>query len=72
LDGERGDADDVSLPPEQWFDAQEGLRTIKALLQDSESLNRTDKHLLSDLRACEQVLERARHENVRFHFSVDF
>jgi len=72
LDGEGHDATDLSLPPEQWFDAEEGLRTIEALLRHVESEKPAEQRLLRDLRDCRQVLQRARHEATRFHFAIDF
>jgi hypothetical protein len=72
LEEEGGGVDGFRLPAEQWFEAEEGLRTIEALLQHSESQKPAERNLLEDLKSCKGVLERARHENVRFHFSVDF
>jgi hypothetical protein len=72
LEGEGQNASGLSLPAEQWFDAAEGLRTVKALLQHTKSLKPGEKLLLQDLTACQQVLDRARQECVRFHFTVDF
>jgi len=72
LDSEGGDAEGFDVPPEQWFDAADGLRTIEALVKHAESLTTTEKGLLLDLRACKQVLERARESSVKFHFAVDY
>lgn len=62
----------LRLPPEKWFDAAAGLRTVQALLTYGESQPRAEQHLLLDLKACGQVLERARQEDTRFHFAIDF
>jgi hypothetical protein len=72
LESEDGDTSDLPPPSEQWFDASEGLRTIEALLQHIESRKSADERLLHDLKECHQVLERAKREDVRFHFTVDF
>jgi hypothetical protein len=72
LEGEGQDATDLAFPPEQWFDAEEGLRTIEALLQHVKSEKPAEQRLLDDLRDCRQVLQRARQEATRFHFAVDF
>lgn len=72
LEGEGQDATDLSLPQEQWFDAEEGLRTIEALLRHVESEKPAEQRLLHDLRDCQRVLQRARQEATRFHFTVDF
>jgi hypothetical protein len=72
LEGEGMEAGAVSIPSEQWFDADEGLRTVGALLHHTETTKPEQKNLLEDLAACKQVLERAKQNNVRFHFAVDF
>jgi hypothetical protein len=72
LRGEGEVPDGLSLPQEQWFEPEDGLRTIGALLEHSESVKATERSLLEDLRACKRVLEAAQQHHVRFHFSVDF
>jgi hypothetical protein len=72
LEGEGMDTGELSIPPEQWFDADEGLKTLGALLLHTESTKPEQKNLLEDLRSCMQVLERAKQNDVRFHFAVDF
>jgi len=56
----------------EWFHAEEGLKTIDLLLQHTQSQKPGENALLRDLRDAKQVLERARDNNVRFHFAVDF
>jgi hypothetical protein len=48
LEGEGRDTSDLSLPPEQWFDAEEGLRTIEALLRYVESEKPAEQRLLQE------------------------
>lgn len=72
LEGEGLDAGGLTIPAEQWFGADEGLATVGALLQHTESTKPEEKKLLEDLRTCKQVLEQAKQNNVRFHFTVDF
>jgi hypothetical protein len=72
LEGEGLDAGGHTIPAEQRFDADDGLTTLGALLQHTESKKPEEKKLLEDLRACKQVLEQAKQNNVRFHFTVDF
>jgi hypothetical protein len=71
LEGE-GVSDLPDLPAEQWFEAEDGLRTIEVLLQQVESQKANDSRLLDDLRSCRQVLDLAKQGKVRFHFSIDF
>lgn len=72
IEGEDEQMEDLSLPSEKWFDADEGLRTIQALLQHAKSGNLVDQQLMEDLSASQEVLSRAKVERVRFHFAVDF
>jgi len=57
---------------EQWFEAEKGRETVRALLQHFVSVAPEDAGLLSDLRQCLRVLTRAGEERVRFHLAVDF
>ncbi len=72
FESEGGDPADLPFRAEEWFDASEGLRTIDALLDHTKSSKPDDQHLLRDLIDCKRLLDRARRENVRFHFAVDF
>ena len=67
-----GVSDLTDLPAEQWFEAEDGLQIIQALLKQVESQRPNDAQLFDDLRSCRQVLDLAKQEKVRFHFSVDF
>ena len=60
-------------PPVQWFEPEEGLRTIQALLRYVEQnapvmLDGEDrtKDMLDELRDCEAVLARAARSGVKF------
>lgn len=72
LEGEGQDATGLSLAAQQWFNAADGLRTVEALLVYTKSQRPAEERLLQDLKACQQVLDRAKQERVRFHFAVDF
>jgi hypothetical protein len=72
LEGEGADASGLSLAPEQWFTADEGMNTVQALLQQIASTSPGETGLSQDLKACLQVLTRAQQEDIRFHFAVDF
>lgn len=62
----------LQIPPEQWFEAEEGLRTINSLLSHAGLHNPPEENLLRDLRDCKNVLEAAIAAHAMFHFSVDF
>ena len=62
------------VPPEEWFEASEGLRTVQRLL----AFLRTDQHhiakpegVVGDLEEIAQILKAAERAGVRFHLSVD-
>ena len=61
--------EDVELPAVQYFAAQEGLATIRAL--SSHPASRADE-LESDLRDCERILSAAETAGVGWHFEIDF
>lgn len=61
--------------PETWFEADAGLVTIRALLTSVRE-NATDipypECTLSDLEACERVLEELKQQGIRWHLASDF
>jgi hypothetical protein len=62
----------MRLPPEQWFAAADGLRTVRALIDYvSEKLNdfKQPNPILRDLRGAEATLAAADAAGVRFHFT---
>ena len=62
----------MRLPPEQWFDAGEGLKTVRGLSEYvSENLNnfKQPNPILRDLKAAEGLLAGAQSAGVRFHFT---
>lgn len=61
--------------PEVWFEPEEGLVTVRALLNSL----RTDatavpdaEGTLADLEACERVLEELNQQGIRWHLASDF
>ena len=66
------DPSQYDLPDEEWFDAADGLETVRGLLDairaEPESVPKSDK-VLSDLEAVEQVLASAALADVRFHLA---
>ena len=66
------DASKMRLPPETWFDAAEGLKTVRALAEYvNAKLNdfKQPNPILRDLKAAEALLAAAEGAGVRFHFS---
>ena len=61
----------LEIPPEQWFDPNEGLRTVRGLL-DYLRRHPVAPDVAEDLEAMEQVLTAAAEQGVRFHLAVDF
>lgn len=62
----------MRLPPEQWYNATDGLTTVRALAEHvAANLNdfRQPNPILRDLKAAEAVLAAAASAGVRFHFT---
>jgi glycine/D-amino acid oxidase-like deaminating enzyme len=62
----------MRLPPEVWFNAGEGLKTVRALAEQVRAkLNdfRQPNPILRDLSAAETLLIAAEAAGVRFHFT---
>jgi hypothetical protein len=62
----------MRLPPEQWFDAATGLKTVRALIEHvGANLNdfKQPNPILRDLRDAEATLIAAEAAGVRFHFT---
>ena len=62
----------MRLPPEKWFPAADGLKTVRALIEYvSEKLNdfKQPNPILKGLRAAEALLVAAEAAGVRFHFT---
>jgi hypothetical protein len=72
-----GEHDDQlpSLPPVQYFDPQQGLKLVQALLREVAAWPPGIKDtagMLTDLAACERILRVAVQHNVRWRFEMDF
>ncbi len=66
------DPSGMRLPPEQWFPAAEGLKTVRALIEYvSANLNdfKQPNPILRDLRAAEALLTAAEAAGMKFHFT---
>ncbi len=66
------DPSKMRLPPERWFDAAQGLKTIRALVEHvGANLNdfKQPNPILRDLKAAEALLAAAEAAGTRFHFT---
>lgn len=74
IEGEGVDVPD-DLPPLEWFDASEGIRTIQAMLNELGKGNSPFKNtegVIEDLKEYENVLQRLELEGIRWHMELDF
>jgi hypothetical protein len=66
------DPSKMRLPPERWFPAADGLKTVRAL-SEYVTANMNDfkqpNPILRDLKAVETLLVAAEAANIQFHFS---
>ena len=72
LEADGFDPSKMRLPPEQWFDAAHGLKTVRALAEYvNANLNdfKQPNPILRDLKAAEAMLTAAESAGVKFHFS---
>ncbi len=66
------DPSKMRLPPELWYDAAEGLKTVRALaVYVNAKLNdfKQPNPILRDLKAAETLLSAADSAGVKFHFA---
>ena len=75
LEGEGVDVSTIKLPPLQQFPADEGLATVRALMDhiqaNAGAIPRADG-VLQDLHECERILSVAAEHGVGWHLEVDF
>jgi hypothetical protein len=72
MQAEGFDPDKMRLPPEQWFTAAEGLKTVTALIDHvTAQLNdfKQPNPILRDLKSAAALLTAAQTAGVNFHFS---
>jgi hypothetical protein len=72
-DGETIERLGGKAPREQWFNAEDGLTTVRKLISNLEllKLDRSDQ-VLSNLKEFEKVLETASQSSVRWHLAIDY
>jgi hypothetical protein len=59
-----------TVPAEKWFLAEDGLRTLGALMKAAESRTAGD-HIVKDLQDFQAVLQTAKVNGVRWHLAID-
>ncbi len=72
---EFGIGEEIQAPPEQWFDADEGLAWVgrlRAHIQSDAKAVKDAEAVLADLGEYERVLTQAKSIGAKWHFSVDF
>ncbi len=64
------------LPPPQWYRAEDGLRTLEALIAalepDPQQLGSEGPEVLSELREYQTVLRKSAHHGHRWHLAVSW
>jgi hypothetical protein len=65
------DAAGINVPAAQWFAAEEGLKTVDALLAEA-NVEPDLKPAKDDLLECQRVLREAQKHGVRWHLAIDF
>lgn len=68
FDEEEADSDSNEPPSLQNFPAEDGLKTIQALLKSG----KWPEGVVIDLQDCERILKEAARHQVGWHFEVDF
>jgi len=61
----------IDIPAAQWFSAEEGLKTVEALITQAE-VSAELKATKDDLLGCQRVLREAHTHGVRWHLAIDF
>jgi hypothetical protein len=70
-----GDSSEVNFPEIQWFGAEDGLITVRALrryLAENADLVANVSSINADLLGFESVLKSAQEHNLKWHLAVDY
>jgi hypothetical protein len=60
------DMANLEIPPMEQFSAEDGLKTVRALLPRPEA-----QPAIEDLQACERILKAAAEHGIGWHFQID-
>jgi hypothetical protein len=63
-----------NAPPEQWFEATEGLAVVRTLLSHIQTLGDevdSAERVKADLEQCERILSHLEQRNIPWHFAID-
>ena len=72
-DGETIEKLGGKVPKEQWFNAEDGLRTVRALVDSSQRTLSTGREgLVAELREFERVLVAAHGQGIGWHLGIDY
>ena len=64
---------DVQIPEESWFEPEEGLKTVEALLRSlADTPSAENSVLTTELSEIQRLLNVARSHNVRWHLAIDY
>lgn len=66
-----GEEEEIEVPAVQWFSADEGLRTVDALLEELDH-SADVKMAEVDLLGCQRILREAQKQGIRWRLAVDF
>jgi hypothetical protein len=73
LDDDEAGKPRIPIPEEQWFQAEEGLKTIAALLQSlADTPQPEGSRLTAELTEFQRVLQTAQARNIRWHLAIDY
>jgi len=73
LFGDSASVDNIPVPDEKWFSAEDGLRTVNTLLKNlSASRIRDSDRVEGNLREFVRVLELAKSNGIRWHLAIDY
>ena len=65
------DVTGIDIPAAQWFSAEDGLKTVDALLAEVERSSEL-RAAMDDLLGCQRVLREAHKHGMRWHLAIDF
>jgi len=64
---------DIQSEKEQWFHAEDGLKTVRALMDHLKKTQSTEEgQLINELREFERVLVAAHQQNIGWHLGIDY